>query len=1090
MATSPYFEHLLTKAIEERIHSHPDPALAAVERIDEDAFTSLAQQYARSLLRLAFSETGTLERSRELLSRLQNLIAEYIPDWQPDELIGSDSGKHELLRALFSPQDTSKNQVKERVHNEVPVLGFTLPGLFTGTNSALSLVDELKREIQSASEINLIISFIRWSGLKLLLPSLEQAVQRGAPVKVLTTVYLGATENRCIQEFSRIGAQLKISFNTFRGRLHAKSWIFQRDNNFNVNGSYDGNLGTAYVGSSNVSRDALQDGAEWNIKITQREVPGVYSELRESFSALWEDPEFEMYSESDNERVKEALAAAPYIKDSLRLSDLPADLRRQVLDYYKNRKNRSYSETVEESIGSLVRPFAFQEEILERIRSERKVHNRFRNLVVVPTGAGKTMIAAFDYKRICDEANSQPRLLFIAHREELLFQARRSFRQVLGGYNSFGEIWKADVEPSKWQHVFASIQTIHRRRDELLQRWPDLDWFEYVVIDEAHHGAAESYRFVVDQIKAKWLLGLTATPERMDLSDISQDFEGRFAAEMRLAEGIRKGLLSPFHYFGIGDDTPDLSSVRWNGKYVLNDLERKLVNEPYADAVISSVKKITADYRQVRAIGFCASIVQSEFMARHFSQHGLQSISLSSVSPQVDRERVKQMLTDGDIQYVFTVDLFNEGVDIPAVDTVLFLRPTESLTIFLQQLGRGLRNFPGKDVLTVVDFVGNAHQSYDFTHKFRAMLGCTSTQVRGEIENDFPSLPTDCAIVLDESSQNRILQHIEMQIPKTRSRLLDLINQYDNITLPTFLHDSGFDPEFLIYKAGLWYQIQEELANPEYFPSKMETIFKEFILNAVLQLNSISVCQRWKDAITASLHTQTLSNDGTWLCYEILRNRKGSQSPWKRPEDLWAWLFSNSKRIQELMFWLSYQEDRIEVMEEPMSDLTLPGAAVLKHFAAYTWPGIKWAFRQSDWEKSPVEQGGVNQIKDNEGKIILRYLMITVHKKENLFSSETMYQDWALNRDVFQWDSPNSWTPSKGQGKTFLQQIERGVPLYVFVRETKQDEYRRALPFIFMGPVHIVPDSAKGEYPFSLRLHLEKTMPVSEFRRLCMPVAG
>jgi superfamily II DNA or RNA helicase/HKD family nuclease len=1100
MLDSPYFEHILTKTLAERIAAHSSDDLVATTSLDADQFASLAQQYARSLLRLAFSNTLKLDQARDLLQRFQNLAAEYIPDWQADNLVATDDNKHTMLRALFPQEWVTPNQVKQRVEQDIPLQGFTFPGLFTGTNSTLSLVSELRREIRSTDEVRMIISFIRWTGLKLLLPDLEAAVQRGVPIRVLTTVYLGATELRCIEELHRIGAQVRISYNTFRGRLHAKAWIFDRDNGFYPHGSFDGQLGTAYVGSSNISRDALQDGAEWNIRITQREVPGIFSELSQSFKALWDDPEFELYDTDAKERVRQALKAALYLRDSLRLSDLPTDLRRQVIDFYAKKAPKGSEQSdgaggdAADEASVKLKPFPFQLEILERLDAERQIHKRFRNLLVIPTGAGKTMIAAFDYQRLCVSERRLPRLLYIAHREEILTQARRSFRDVLGTFGSFGELWKADRQPEHWNHVFASVQTVNRRITELRSRWPGLEWFEYIVVDEAHHGAADSYRFILEELKPRWLLGLTATPERMDGSDITADFHQRFAAEMRLAEGIRKGLLAPFQYFGIGEDAPDLSSVRWTGRYVLNDLESKLVNEPYAASVLKAIRRIVSDVSKIRTIGFCVSIDHAEFMARQFKRQGLAARAITSLNDSYERAQAIAQLTDGDINFLFTVDLFNEGIDIPAMDTVLFLRPTESLTVFLQQLGRGLRNYPGKDMLTVIDMVGNAHKDYDFTHKFRAMLGVPATLVRNEIETGFPSLPFDCAIVLDETSQQRILQHIEAQIPKNKKRLLALIAQYDKCTLNQFLHDSGFDPEFIVGKLGLWYQIQAMLKDNDYVLSDAETTVRNFVLNVVLMCDSIHTCRRWKAALLTATENAAklpmLSDDQRWVCHEIVGNRKGTSSPWKNPEELWSWLVSSAKRIDEIVFWLEYQEDRIENIEETLARKSLPGASVLQRFASYTWPGIKWAFGQSAWDKAPVEQGGVNQIKDRDGKLILRYLMVTVHKLENQFSSETMYNDWALSRTLFQWDSPNSWTSRKGQGQAFLQQITDGIPLYLFVRETKRDDYGRPRPFKYLGPVRIVSGSLKGEYPYSLQLELEKPMPMGEFRKLCMPVAG
>ncbi len=336
-------------------------------------------------------------------------------------------------------------------------------------------------------------------------------------------------------------------------------------------------------------------------------------------------------------------------------------------------------------------------------------------------GTGKTMIAAFDYKN--QIKNGDKRLLFLAHRKEILHQSVQTFRNVLKDQN-FGELWVEGNNPEDFTHVFASIQTLNSNENYLnfLQ-----DYFEYIVIDESHHASASSYLRILEYFKPKILLGLTATPERMDGKNILDYFNNRIASEIRLTDAIQRKLLSPFHYFGV-TDSEDLSHLKWSrGGYEISELENVYTkSKQRVQVILDAMKRYLRDMKTFKAIGFCVSIKHANFMADSFNKVGIPSIALHSDSEHEERNTAKSKLQKGQINCIFTVDLFNEGVDIPDIDTVLFLRPTESLTVFIQQLGRGLRLSENKETLTVLDFVGQAHANYDFSFKLRALIGKTN----------------------------------------------------------------------------------------------------------------------------------------------------------------------------------------------------------------------------------------------------------------------------------------------------------------------------------------------------------------------------
>jgi HKD family nuclease len=386
----------------------------------------------------------------------------------------------------------------------------------------------LQSEIPSADRIDLLCAFIKWNGLRLLEAALKSHLEKNRPLRVLTTTYIGATERRAIDLLADLGAQVKVSYDTRTTRLHAKAWLFHRESGFS----------TAYVGSSNLSHTALLEGLEWNVRLSQVETGKLLDKFRATFDTYWEDSQFEDYKpERDKARFDDAISQARGAQGPTPLPSFE------------------------------LRPYPFQVEILDKLRAERERHGRHRNLVVAATGTGKTIVAAFDYRRLAQDG-PLPRLLFVAHRKEILTQGLDVFRSVLRD-GAFGELFVDGHKPEEGRHVFASVQALAH---VALDRIPP-DSFDVVIVDEFHHAEAPTYRRLLEHLQPRELLGLTATPERSDGESVVKWFGGRIAAELRLWEALERGLLSPFQYFGVNDQT-DLSNLRWTrGGYELADLE-------------------------------------------------------------------------------------------------------------------------------------------------------------------------------------------------------------------------------------------------------------------------------------------------------------------------------------------------------------------------------------------------------------------------------------------------------------------------------------------------------------------------------------
>ena len=370
---------------------------------------------------------------------------------------------------------------------------------------------------------------------------------------------MGATDLKAVEFLSSLpNTEVRVSYNTANERLHAKSYLFFRDTGFH----------TGYIGSSNISKSALTSGLEWNLKVTTAEISHIIKKFEVTFETYWEDREFELFTKADTKKLKKALKSETY-KD----------------------KN-SYSTYFE------LKPFHYQEEILEELQAQREIHKRYKNLIVAATGTGKTVISAFDYKAFKNK-NKRARLLFVAHRKEILLQAQATFQGVLRD-NNFGELWVDGIVPDSNEYVFASVQTLKNNIKNL-----DLSsqYYDFIIIDEVHHIAANSYRPILDKFKPKILLGLTATPERMDGANILDDFCNTIAAEIRLPEALNRKLLCPFQYFGISDSV-DLSNANWqNGRYLPSELTRLYTqNEKRVGEIIQKCKSYLRDFKDVRAI--------------------------------------------------------------------------------------------------------------------------------------------------------------------------------------------------------------------------------------------------------------------------------------------------------------------------------------------------------------------------------------------------------------------------------------------------------------------------------------------------------
>lgn len=731
-----------------------EPGLRSFTRpIDKAEAPKVLSRYLASILEKELSSDKfeeDLDEQVRLVNEILNVIGKTTGESIIDDLLVEST---EQLLALVDTKN-SIYSIDEKAGVPRPETSIAQSSLFTGAVHEPSMVTELKKEIASSDRIDMLVSFIKWSGLRLLMDELTEFTKRGGHLRVITTSYMGATDARAVEWLSNLAnTEIKVSYDTKRTRLHAKTYVFYRETGFS----------TAYIGSSNLSNAAISSGLEWNVKVTAQDLPDTMRKINATFESYWNSSEFETCDRAGLAKLNNALRA-----------------------------ERSRSAKTSPMLFDIT-PYPFQQEILDKLTAERIIRNSFKNLVVAATGTGKTVISAFDYKRFCQANVGKPnRLLFVAHREEILKQSITCFQGVLKDPN-FGDLYVGNFRPESLDHLFVSIQTFQSQR---LDEKTSPDFYDFIIVDELHHAAAPTYQRLLEHYKPKILLGLTATPERMDGKSILPYFDNRIAAEVRLPEAIERKLLCPFQYFGV-TDTVDLSEVKWTrGGYDRVELSNiytydRAVAEKRADMIVRSIHKYVTDIDDVKGLGFCVSVVHARFMAERFNIWGIPSISLTAESTDEERDTAKRRLLSGEIKFIFVVDLYNEGVDIPEVNTVLFLRPTESLTIFLQQLGRGLRLAEGKECLTVLDFIGQANKRYRFEEKFAALLTSAAKSVENEIRNGFVSLPKGCYIQLERKAKQIIYENIRSALG-IRSGLVSRIGTFEDdsglpLTLSNFL---------------------------------------------------------------------------------------------------------------------------------------------------------------------------------------------------------------------------------------------------------------------------------------------------------------
>ena len=1028
------YEQILSRALSRDLEKVPERQ-KALDPIDAAEAPQILSGYVARVLRSALeSMEENTSAQIALVNRLIAMMSEERSDLADQEV---DAQAERLLQVLDERDPSLSFRTASMIPR--PETSMSASSLFTGAPHEPMMYAEIRKELASADRVDMLVSFIRWSGLRLILGALQDFADRGGELRVITTSYMGATEVRAVEELSRLPhAHVRISYDTTRTRLHAKAYVFIRETGFS----------TAYVGSSNLSSPAMSSGLEWNLKLTGQDQPDTLRKIQATFESYWNSEEFESYAESSHERLRCALKA------ETRKEEMPAFL----FD---------------------IRPYPYQQVILDQLRAEREVRNHFRNLVVAATGTGKTVIAALDY-RAWRSTHLPCRLLFIAHREEILRQSLATFRAVLQDPN-FGELWVGQSRPQDPDHLFISVQTLNVQR-----LWNRLkpDFYDYIVVDEGHHAAADSYLEALKYFRPQILLGLTATPERMDGRSILPFFDHHIAAEIRLPEAIDRKLLCPFQYFGVSD-TVDLEDLKWSrGGYDRGELNRLYTlsgaaARRRAGHVLRSLLSYASDPEDVKALGFCVSVEHARFMADFFNENGFSAMALDSHSSPQDRQSAREYLVKGDVRILFVVDLYNEGVDIPQVNTVLFLRPTESLTVFLQQLGRGLRLSEGKDCLTVLDFIGAANRRYSFAEKFSALLGEDRRDMKREVEEGFPGVPRGCSIQLEKVAMKHVLDNIRRNL-QGRDELLSRLRTFSQdsgqvLTFSGFLDYCHLTPGDLYRREVTFSRLCVEAGVLEDFHEAAE----KDMSTAVRRLASVD-SRRWIDFLLRLLPRLDNVDFAALPPLEAKMLRMFIMTMWNfYPEDLGGGdvldrlygLSDSPVMLSELEALLHWQYDHIDFVDTA-ADLGF--VCPLDVHCSYSQRQVLAAL---DYANFGAMRQGVLYLPEKKTDVFF----ITLNKSDKDYSPTTMYEDYAMSPTLFHWQSQSTTSPESPTGQRYIHHRETGGRVLLFVREYKTDALGAA-PYTFLGQADYV--SHTGSRPMNILWRLEKPIPAKFLRRL------
>ena len=1009
------YERLITEGLEEAIAALDQSREVQRQALHPEEAADRIALHLSTVVRRAVASLDARQRAEvgaHLAREVTQLLASHSRGVDAEDAL-STSG--DVLRAILARRpDGSPESLPLPA---TPLLDTTL---LTNAPGEPRIGFQLRSEIGSADRIDVLMAFVRQTGIRPMLEQLKPHVDAGRPLRLLTTTYTNSTELAALESLRDIGAQIRVSYDTSTTRLHAKAWLFHRASGFP----------TAYIGSSNLTHSAQVTGLEWNVRVSGARNPDVIEKFSAVFESYWESDDFREFDADEFRELTQTSSGGP----------------------------RVYLSPVE------IHPEPFQARLLELIELSR-LQGHHRNLLVSATGTGKTVMAALDYQRLRARL-PRPRLLFVAHRKEILEQSLATFRHALRDA-AFGEMWVGNERPTRFEHVFASIQSLSARGVKNIPA----DHFDVVIVDEFHHAAAPTYQALLDHLTPRELLGLTATPERGDDEPILHWFADRIAAELRLWDAIEQHRLVPFAYYGISDGV-DYRQVTWRrGRgYDPQELSNLVTGDTVlARRIIAALQRVAPDVATMRALGFCVSVAHAHFMANQFNEAGFAAAAVSGETPQSERREALQALARGDLRIVFSVDLFNEGVDVPSVDTLLLLRPTDSPTVFLQQLGRGLRKQEGKSICTVLDFVGHHRSEFRMHRRFGALLGGGRKQIERQIEDGFPYLPSGCHMQLDAVATQTVLDNIRQSLPRTwpaKAMELSRIAEADpRVTLKNFLEQSGLALEDIYSNKRSWSDLLEAGGVPTHPPGPFEAALRR-ALGRLLHVDDRLRIEHYRalaklpkpmKSAEMDLRSRRLFH---MLATVLTESALDGEESLDDAADL---MWSHPQVLAELEQLLEVLAERVDHVHQPLS--THPEVPLSVH-ARYTRREVLAAFSDSHLLKVPEWREGVRWLPD--AKVDL--LAFTLDKTSGHFSPTTRYRDYAISRQLLHWESQSTTRERSETGERYRTHEHAGTTVLPMARLTTSER-----AFWLLGPAVYV--THRGERPMAITWRLRDELP-------------
>ena len=950
----------------------------------------------------------------------------------------------------------------------------------------------LKQELLNCKKFYFIVSFIRYSGIQLLISTLDELEKQGIQGEIITSVYLNITDSKALRKLlSYENIKVKV-YNNSSESFHTKAYLFEKEKYHSV-----------VIGSSNISQSALYSAEEWNVKLTDSSFFNIYGKSLNQFEKLWHS----------NEAI---------------------ELTQDFIDEYEKYKKSinaqntfDYRKTKIEQENKFV-PNSMQKRVLQKLK-ETRINGNKKGLVISATGTGKTYLAAMDIKQFFIKSNAKNKLfeindkksktsnikfLFIAHREELLENAINVFSKILKiDKNEFGRIYGGLKEIDK-NIIFASIQSLRNCYNEFKP-----SFFDYVIVDEFHHSMSDSYLKTLSYFNSKFLLGLTATPKRMDGKDILSLCDYNVVDEIGIKEALEEDLIVPFHYFGVNDYMINYDNIPYkNGKYNEKILLENLLLNTRTDYIVEKINKFGFDGDELSAVAFCQNIEHAFFMKEEFSKKGYKSAVITANTSSNERSEILEKFKNKKIEILCVVDILNEGIDIPTINLLLFLRPTMSSTIFIQQIGRGLRKAKNKDFVTIIDFIGNHKKDYLLINYFsnevdnKDTLFTKKEKIINEVKNQFSNIPKSCYVELDRICQNRIIEKIEKINFSSKNILKEMYLDYKaeiGKSEDEFLQVRDFDTNIELFqelclKMHSFYNAQLQFEDSKIFKkeneknplNKTEIEFLEYLEK------KLTLVEPFTFLIIDYLVTgkEYINNNDLLNKYKEFFDIKGNFEKYYLLNRIFEELMEDEileKTLYGYKFSKKYKKlfsnEKLNKKNTMKSNQKVNKSNFINRLKQLIYLGLN-EFKRNDLDEfnenilisykeykrvelqilldSKVPKGSWRAGYANTEKDICLFATID---KTHIFQENLKYDNSLFADDIIQWISQPKTSHNSSVGQMFIHHKEKGFKVHIFIRKYAFMNGNKTNPFIYLGNAKYY--SSQGDKPMKILWKLDKKIP-------------